>query len=355
MPKPEVCNGIDDNCDGVIDNGTFTQTGQTCLCPPLTQAQIDAPNSVCKAGHLICRGAMGFVCEGCVLPTVEICDGKDNDCDGVTDTAAKCPSGFGCRDGQCSLQCSGGEFPCPAGYKCVNDFCIPQRCAGKTCPSGQKCDEATGSCVELCAGISCNAPKTCVEGRCIDCNDPSLACTGGKLCLAGVCKNDPCQGVTCPDGAYCSDGACKDLCVPGKCPDGQRCAGGQCFPDNCTTTVCPLGQFCNQSTSACETDHCLTTPCGAGLICVSQTNTCTPDPCRTIQCPSDCWHCGVTSDGKGSCFLNDNCGVVNNKVGQRGGGAAGCGCATGGELPAGGWLGALLALGFAAGRRRRRR
>ena len=113
MPQAETCNGIDDNCDGVIDNGNFPQTGQTCLCPPLTQAQLDAPGSTCKAGHLICRGTMGFVCEGCVLPTPEVCDGKDNNCDGMIDTAAQCPSGFGCRDGQCILQCTGGEMPCP--------------------------------------------------------------------------------------------------------------------------------------------------------------------------------------------------------------------------------------------------
>ena len=62
-------------------------------------------------------------------------------------------------------------------------------------------------------------------------------------------------------------------------------------------------------------------------------------PCRTIQCPSDCWHCGVTTDGRGNCFLNDTCGVVNNKVGQRGGGESGCSCATGGGPPRGGLAG----------------
>src|SRR5678810_571206 len=44
-PQPEVCNGIDDNCDGVIDNGNFPTVGQDCLCTGLTQAQVDVPNS----------------------------------------------------------------------------------------------------------------------------------------------------------------------------------------------------------------------------------------------------------------------------------------------------------------------
>jgi MYXO-CTERM domain-containing protein len=354
IPMPEICNGIDDNCDGVVDNGTFPQTGQTCLCPGVTQAHIDAPNGTCKGGRLICRGTMGFVCEGCVLPGIEICDGKDNDCDGMTDTVARCPSGFGCRDGQCALQCGGGEFPCPAGYKCMNDFCVPQRCIGVTCPAGQKCEEATGACVDLCSGVTCPSPKTCMQGRCLDCNDPELACTGGKLCIAGVCQTDKCMNVTCPEGTFCSDGACKDLCVPGKCPEGQRCAAGQCLSDACTQIACNQGQFCNQSTGKCETDHCLTTQCGAGMACVSQTSTCKPDPCRTIVCPDQCWHCGLTSDGIGTCLLNDECAPVNNKVGQRGGGE-GCACATGGDAGSStGWLGALFAVAAAFGRRRRR-
>jgi MYXO-CTERM domain-containing protein len=90
------------------------------------------------------------------------------------------------------------------------------------------------------------------------------------------------------------------------------------------------------------------------MACVSQTNTCKPDPCRTIVCPGECWHCGLTSDGIGTCLLNDECAPVNNKVGQRGGGQ-GCACAAAGDGSGNpGWLGALFALAAAFGRRRRR-
>jgi MYXO-CTERM domain-containing protein len=353
MPQPEVCNGIDDNCDGVIDNGNFPQTGQTCLCNGLTQAQIDAPGSTCKAGRLICRGKDGFVCEGCVLPTAEVCDGKDNNCDGIIDTSAQCPSGFGCRDGQCIRQCVGGEMPCPPGYKCVNQFCVPQRCQGVTCPAGERCDENTGSCVDLCAGVTCVQPKTCISGRCLDCNDPLLACTAPQICLTGTCKNDPCMGVTCENGKYCDAGTCKDLCIPGKCADTQRCVAGTCQDDPCWNVPCAMGQFCNPLTLKCETDRCPATQCGPGMACVPQTNQCKPDPCQTIHCPSDCFSCKVTSDGIGTCVVdNDKCTRVQVVVGQKGGGSSGC--SVGGSAGSASPLAALL-LGLALVFVRRRR
>src|SRR4029079_15062 len=146
-----------------------------------------------------------------------------------------CARVFGCREGQCTLACRAGEFPCPSGYKCVSDFCVPQRCASVTCTTGKRCDENTGQCVDLCAGVMCPSPKVCMQGRCLDCT--TLGCDSGQVCVGGVCQIDKCMTVPCTNGSYCSDGTCVDLCVPGKCTADQRCVAGACVEDKCAKTA----------------------------------------------------------------------------------------------------------------------
>ncbi|MGK0360085.1 MAG: Notch-like protein [Bradymonadia bacterium] len=79
----ERCNGIDDDCDTRIDEGT----DRTCYTGPAGTDGVAA----CQTGVARCVAIPGAEaeafgeCVGQVVPDLEQCNGRDDDCDGAPD------------------------------------------------------------------------------------------------------------------------------------------------------------------------------------------------------------------------------------------------------------------------------
>ena len=81
-PSTEICDGIDNNCDGTVDEGIANSTAIVCYEGPEGTMAIGE----CRAGVKYCsEGIFDGPCDGQVLPTAERCDDLDNDCDGEVD------------------------------------------------------------------------------------------------------------------------------------------------------------------------------------------------------------------------------------------------------------------------------
>lgn len=86
VPIDEVCNGVDDDRDGVSDDA---EDFGTCRLPPST-------TPACGDGRLRCRGGTRMECVRRASPeTTETChDGLDQDCNGVVDDGAACVQNY---------------------------------------------------------------------------------------------------------------------------------------------------------------------------------------------------------------------------------------------------------------------
>jgi hypothetical protein len=332
-PTPEVCDGKDNDCNGKIDDNVPGE-GDTC----------GDSTGECKPGKKKCIGGK-WICAGGVGPSKEICDGKDNDCDGKTDEMAECPGASMCVEGKCMLPCKPGEFSCPGGTKCINGYCLPDKCTGVECKDTERCVD--GKCIEKCSGISCADHEKCdpKTGQCVDDSCLTKGCPGDKTCVNYKCVDNPCPPGKCPDGQMCIDGKCLDTCANVTCPKGQVCFQGVCTSDPCAGITCPANHTCkvNGQKGECVPDPCRFVSCGQGEICSD--GKCIADPCKATSCPQG-FECVVTHKGQADCKILEGQAATTEQMLASGGG--GCACNTNGRSRGpGGPVGAGLLL-FAA-------
>ena len=104
--KRELCNGQDDDCNGTVDDG-FQREGTKCW---------NGQGECRSEGTYRCSADLtASECNAPVIePRAEICDGKDNDCDGQTDEDDTAGTGAQCSTGQKGI-CSEGVMKCIAG------------------------------------------------------------------------------------------------------------------------------------------------------------------------------------------------------------------------------------------------
>lgn len=243
----EVCNGLDDDGDGQIDEGFNRQTDRN-HCGTCNNACASADS--CTAG--VCTGSGETLCA----------DGKDNDTDGVTDCADSDCAGRACGTG---CVCGGGvkkESLCFQGNDedgdgltdCADPDCSLLTCGqGCVCFGNAKTEVGCGDGVDNdgdtrvdCADVETDGGGDCPSGR------TCKAAPNTSACAATQCQ---CNGVVSPaTETKCGDGVDND------------CSGAMdCADLNCNTLGCQVdggaGKLCicrglvkteNVNQGACE-------------------------------------------------------------------------------------------------------
>lgn len=322
VPQAESCNGIDDDCDGDVDEPDLVGGKYRELCDDDNACTNDSCvgeggclNEVLDSGSCDdddpCTVADHCVAGSCVGDPVQ-CDDQ-NPCTDNLCTAV----------GGCEYPAAAGE--CDDGNVCTfGDHCIDGECVGEAVACECQVD---GDCAGLEDGDACNGTLVCdtakVPHLCVVESGTEVICPSPAgphaFCLAAVC--DPatggCSEVPANDGLACSDNnpcTVTESCSMGECGggvevncnDGNGCTDDSCDPDvGCIHTANAAPCYDND---VCTTnDHCVDGACSGGVALVCDDgNPCTADAC---QADLGCQHQmnQAPCDDGNSCTVGDLC------------------------------------------------
>jgi hypothetical protein len=323
VPGDEHCDGHDNDCDGMTDEGF--RLGESCDGPD---------NDLCPNGRRVC-GDNGVVCGlESQHDLVDVCDGIDNDCnpktpDGSADATlgapcdeqnpSYCEPGITvCSDGK--LMCSSEQrdrtsckvCECDVSARCDTNGegsfcgCDPQ-CVGPDV--GCFCDQG-GGCDRVDGASECGCDRECVGQTACTCDQDAAAC---DVIDGYYCACDP----RCSSAPRCGCDANADSCDKTLAGDNCLCDAdcyNACFCDDHIADTCAM----DSDHHACRCDPSCSAGSGSGCACDTQLKTCDIDPqtqspcscdldCRDVGCACNSTPACDQTSGGDACLCDDDC------------------------------------------------